>query len=380
MKYNFLIITSSYPAISGESFEGACIEVFAQALARQGHHVIILTQCVRKNYYKDSDDLVVRRFQWGKHVKPLSTFRIKSDFGKIFLYFSNGLNAASKIVRENKVDFTLCAWALPSGLFGLFLKKRYGIPYVIWALGSDIWSYSTFSISRGILRSIFNNALHIYADGLSLAEEISQITSKKATFLPTSRILPEVISSNLTLDPGRIHFLFVGRYHINKGPDNLISAIHLLPSILQEKSYFHFFGVGDMKECLESMIAKYRLNDCISLNGPINIYDLSKYLKAVDYIVIPSRIESIPVILSDALQKKCPIIATNVGDMGRLLTQHGIGYISQDAEPNSLSETLSKAILNKNVAKDRMQDLYNLFDPDINARKFLQALTRVRAA
>jgi glycosyltransferase involved in cell wall biosynthesis len=80
------------------------------------------------------------------------------------------------------------------------------------------------------------------------------------------------------------------------------------------------------------------------------------------------------------LQKKCPIIATNVGDMGRLLTQHGIGYISQDAEPNSLSETLSKAILNKNVAKDRMQDLYNLFDPDINARKFLQALTRVRAA
>jgi glycosyltransferase involved in cell wall biosynthesis len=72
-----------------------------------------------------------------------------------------------------------------------------------------------------------------------------------------------------------------------------------------------------MKECLESMIAKYRLNDCFSLNGPINIYDLSKYLKAVDYIVIPSRIDSIPVILSDALQKKCPIIATKVGDMGR---------------------------------------------------------------
>jgi hypothetical protein len=85
------------------------------------------------------------------------------------------------------------------------------------------------------------------------------------------------------------------------------------------------------------------------------------------------------VILSDALQKKCPIIATNVGDMGRLLTQYGIGYLSQKAEPNSLSAVLSHAILNKQVAKDRMQELYHMFDPLMNAKNFLHNLDRYRA-
>lgn len=310
-------------------------------------------------------------------MKPLSTLRIKRDFGKICLYFFKGLRDASQIIKENRIDFTICAWALPSGLFGLYLKKRYGIPYIIWSLGSDIWSHSASPISRRILHSIFNNSLNIYADGLSLAEEINKITKKKVSFLPTSRILPKIVSSNLTLNPNRIHFLFVGRYHINKGPDILVEAIHLLPLILQEKSYFHFFGIGDMEVHLKSIIENNNLSHCIKLNGPINNYKLSQYLELADFIVIPSRIESIPVILSDALQKQCPIIATNVGDMGSLLTQYRIGYISQKADPKSLSEILSEAILNRNVVKERMQELYKIFDPAINARNFLQDLERL---
>jgi hypothetical protein len=65
--------------------------------------------------------------------------------------------------------------------------------------------------------------------------------------------------------------------------------------------------------------------------------------------------------------------------MGRLLTQYGIGYLSQKAEPNSLSAVLSHAILNKQVAKDRMQELYHMFDPLMNAKNFLHNLDRYRA-
>ncbi len=366
MKYNFLIITSSYPTISGESFEGACVEVFAQALSQLGHNVTIFTQCVRKNYYKDSEHLSLRRFQWSRHVKPLSTLKLSHDFGKIYLYFSKGLHEVNNIIKEQKFDLAICAWAIPSGLFGLYLKKRYGIPYAIWALGSDIWNHSTFSISRYILRHVLNHALNIYADGYGLAEEIHQITQKDVSFLPTSRKLPQIVPSNLTLNPDQKHFIFVGRYHVNKGPDILIEAIHLLPPGLQAKSYFHFFGLGEMRAYLEAMINKYELNHCIALNGPINIYNLSRYLEQVDYIVIPSRIESIPVILSDALQKQCSIIATNVGDMGTLLTKHNMGYISQHAAPDSVSKTLTEAILNQDIVQESMKELYNIFDPDMN--------------
>lgn len=143
MKYNFLIITSSYPAISKESFEGGCVESFAEALSHLGHNVIVLTQCVGKNYYKDSEYFKINRFKWYNDAKPLSTLRISRDVGKIYSYFAQGISEARKIARKNKIDFTICAWALPAGVLGLYLQKRYAIPYVIWALGSDIWQHAS---------------------------------------------------------------------------------------------------------------------------------------------------------------------------------------------------------------------------------------------
>jgi hypothetical protein len=120
MSYNFLIITSSYPAITGESFEGACVEDFAEALARLGHQATVLTQCMKADYYQDSPHLKIHRFQWSRQVKPLSTLSIKHDFGKICLYFTKGLSAATQIAKHQHIDLVICAWALPAGVFGLY--------------------------------------------------------------------------------------------------------------------------------------------------------------------------------------------------------------------------------------------------------------------
>ncbi len=373
MKYNILIITSSYPAISGESFEGACVETLAQELALCGNNVAVLTHCVRKAYYKDSIYLSVQRFQWSKVVKPLSTLRIVGDSGKICLYFFNGFAEVQKVVKQNRIDFVICAWAIPSGIFGLYLKKRFDIPYVIWALGSDIWNYSNGFVAKRILKLILNNALSLYADGISLLGDIIRLTRKRVDFLSSSRVLPQVKSKKLALNPRRTHFLYVGRYHTNKGPDILIESIQMLDSNIKRNSYFHFFGLGDMKQDLESLIEKYDLSHCVGLNGPINNYMLSEYLELVSFIVIPSRIESIPVILSDALQKRCSIIATNVGDLGALMAENHIGYVAQQADPSSLAKVLSEAMLENKDFTDGMDELYQSFDPRLNAKRIIEA-------
>ncbi len=371
---NILIISSSYPSISEESFEGACVEVFARELARLGNHVTILTQCTNKSYYKDSPYLSVRRFQWSDSAKPLSTLSLTSDFGNICRYFYNGLRQAEKIIKENHIHLTICAWAVPSGLFGLYLKQRFNIPYTIWALGSDIWSYSKNLLSSSTLKYILSHASAIYADGISLVHQIEVLTKKEAKFLSSSRILPQIKSSSIFFKPNRVNFIYVGRYHTNKGPDILIEAIRLISSRLQHQSYFHFFGVGDMREYLETIIKNHNLNHIVTLNGPINIYTLSQYLEMADFIVIPSRIESIPVILSDALQKKCPIVATNVGDVGTLMTKYQVGYLAQKADPDHLAEVLSHAIIEKESFIDGMEALYQTFDPQLNAKRFMENL------
>ena len=52
---------------------------------------------------------------------------------------------------------------------------------------------------------------------------------------------------------------------------------------------------------------------------------MAAFLEHCDALIIPSRIESIPVVLSDAAQAGCPIVATEVGDMGRLLERYPAG-------------------------------------------------------
>jgi glycosyltransferase involved in cell wall biosynthesis len=96
---------------------------------------------------------------------------------------------------------------------------------------------------------------------------------------------------------------------------------------------------------------------------------LAAYLEVADYIVIPSRIESIPVILSDALQKGCPMIATNVGDMGKMLIEHQAGYVVAPENPPALAHTLERACTKHESHKSGMAALYRLFDVHANATK-----------
>lgn len=366
---HILILTSSYPAIYQEAFEGSFVEACAEALSQSGHRVYVVTQCTGASTYVDAPGVVVRRFPWRGRNKPLSTLSLAKDAGKVCSYFLRGRQELRRLVECVPVDVTICAWALPTGLFGWYLKQRYGIPYVTWSLGSDIWTYAHKPLARWLLQLIFRQSLKNYADGYDLIEQIQALSPAGASFLSTTRMLPTADHTQVRLREGKRNVLFVGRYHPNKGPDVLLEAIRLLGSQTRQSAFFHFFGLGHMQAELQVKVAAYGLADCVAINGPITAPVLAAYLEVVDYLVIPSRIESIPVILSDALQKGCPIIATNVGDLGKLLTAYQAGYVAASADPRELAKTLERAFTEHVSHKAGMAALYRLFDVHANAAR-----------
>ena len=98
-----------------------------------------------------------------------------------------------------------------------------------------------------------------------------------------------------------------------------------------------------MEKKIKEMVNDFGLNDCIFINDYLKADEVFSYMSKSDFIIIPSRIESIPVVLSDCLQSKKPIILTNVGDMGRLASQYNIGYV-QETNAKSISDGLRQAI------------------------------------
>jgi glycosyltransferase involved in cell wall biosynthesis len=57
-------------------------------------------------------------------------------------------------------------------------------------------------------------------------------------------------------------------------------------------------------------------------------------------VLIPSRQESIPVILSDALQLGRPVIVSDVGDMGTLVRRHHAGIVVPPGDSHALAEAM----------------------------------------
>ena len=80
------------------------------------------------------------------------------------------------------------------------------------------------------------------------------------------------------------------------------------------------------------------------MSGPIKAQCLADMLHRVAFLVIPSRIESIPLILSDALQADTPVVASPVGDLPRVLESTECGVLSGAVSPDSLAVALQEAL------------------------------------
>ena len=125
------------------------------------------------------------------------------------------------------------------------------------------------------------------------------------------------------------------------------------------------FGLGPMEAKLQSMISEMKLQDCISLHGPIEAQEFSDYLQSVSFLIIPSRIESIPVVFSDALQIGTPIISMPVGDLGRLIKQHRCGLVATETSPEALAASIEESLsTSKDSFKDGISTAYEQFRTD----------------
>jgi len=293
----------------------------------------------------------------------------------IFLfYFLNGIKNTFTINKRFSIDRTLCMWAVPSGIFGLAGKFTQNIPYDVWILGSDIWKIRRIPVlGKLILKMVLKNADRVFADGIHLCKEANELTGVTCEFLASSRKLPSPQNKALPLvSTGLKHFIFVGRYHINKGPDLFIKAVSRLPQETREAIHVHMFGLGPMETELKDMISEHRLHKYISLNGPIQSQEFSNYLDSVSFLVIPSRVESIPVVFSDALQIGTPVISTPVGDLTDLITKFNCGIIAADVSAEALASAIEKAIaMGKDHFKEGIENACKYFEIGNSVERWL---------
>lgn len=341
---HILLITTSYPGENeGAAAAGTFVRDFAQALSTLTKVTVIapgeITRAIREQHVE------VRRFAVPRQPLSLLSPANPTHWLAITATLRAGDQAVRQACAEVPVTHIFALWALPSGYWAMQASRRFAIPYSIWALGSDIWTLGEIPIVRGILRRVLRNAENRFADGLALKAAVERIGGKPCIFLPSCRVLVEDRAKTLR-DRPPYRLAFLGRWHPNKGIDLLVQALELLgDEDWQRIEAIRIHGGGPLETQVYGQTASLiQAGRPLTVGGYLDREGARDLLNWTDYVVIPSRIESIPVIFSDAMQMQCPVIAMPVGDLPQLIMEHRCGVLAATVNTADLGQALRQAL------------------------------------
>jgi glycosyltransferase involved in cell wall biosynthesis len=232
------------------------------------------------------------------------------------------------------------------------------------ALEKKFYKYFTkiVTVSEPIKQVLVNN--NISADRVSVVPNGVDILD--STSLSSTEIRTELNINNSTM------LIFnSGRLAKQKAQWVLIEAAKLLEA---EQFDFRFIivGEGDKKGELEKLIAKYHLNERVSLLGFRS--DIPNLLLASDCFALPSIDEGMPMSLLEAVAIKTPVICTLVGDISKLIDDNESGLVIPLNDPKKLAEGIIHLFENKEKGKEMAENaklkLINKYSSEAMAKNY----------
>ncbi|MEP6485532.1 MAG: glycosyltransferase [Rudaea sp.] len=345
VRESLLLITTSYPEKEdGSEAAGSFVADLVKELAEIVDVTVIAPG---RRTTVDVNDRRIAVYRFRAPPKALGNLRLwhPLDLLRIIVTLSSGKSAVMRAATERKITHTFALWALPSGYWARLLWLAKGIPYSVWMLGSDIWSLGRIPVVRSLLAVVMRDAQCRFADGLQLADDAQKIARRHVKFLPTTRnVHPPRLEIKRISPP--YSFVFIGRWHRNKGIDLLLDAIALLDAddwmLVKE---FRIFGGGPLESVVrqkgEILLKNGRP---VVVGGYIDKQDAEMRISNADYVLIPSRIESIPVVFSDAIKLNRPVIATPVGDFCRLFQSASFGILAAGVSSVDICRAIQMAL------------------------------------
>lgn len=341
-----LIISTSYPETGdGSEAAGSFVADVAEELARILPVRVLAPGRVAGSVAEGA--LTVRRF--GSTGLPLSLLSIRNPghWPEIARTLFSMRTQALAANDDGRIAHTLALWTLPSGWAAAALHRRDSVPYSVWALGSDIWSLGRMPVARHVLRRVIRGAHRRYADGIQLAADAESLGGFPFTFLPSTRRLPHGPTRELPRHPP-YRLLFLGRWHPNKGIDLLLDAL----SDIGDETWRHISelriaGGGPLQDLVHAAVAVLKAQGRpVRLDGFLDRESAAAAISDADWVLIPSRIESVPVVFSDAMKLGRPVVTTPVGDLTSLVARGpACGILATEASAGGIRAAIERALL-----------------------------------
>lgn len=368
-----IVATSSYPVNASEAVNaGVFVRDIVKQLVEQGHDVRVFTPAKGEPIVESPAP--VTTFEWGGREKVLTRLRPSNPREIVGLarLMLSGRRALKRLARDTETDAVIAMWAVPAGFWASGAKK----PYAVWVLGSDIWKIGKYPLGRHLVRRVLRRAKHVFGNSYYLLDGVRELSGRSAEFLAAGRRLP-VDQPPVDLPSERRHLLFIGRWDEVKGIDVLLDAMAIVAREVPVVT-LHVFGGGPLEAEIRSRAATPDLVNNVVVHGFADSRTVVAYAKAVEFLVISSRAESVPVLYPDVLQCGCPVVSTDVGDLGRLIKEQGTGIVCPPENAGALAAAILDGLRGNRDLRDRfggaLVKAAEMFDPGLAAARCIAAL------
>ncbi len=241
------------------------------------------------------------------------------------------------------IDVIDAHYFYPDGVVATWLSKKFNIPVMVTARGSDINIIPNNKIAKKRIIKALEDVQASAAVSQALADKMITLAPKAkppvvlrngvdlTLFSPTAvkPELPFLSGNNDKL------ILSVGNLVELKGHHLVIEALSQLTN-----SKLIIIGEGEQKKYLEEQVLTLGLEGRVLFTGNLLQSELPGYYAIADVLVLASSREGMPNVLLESLACGTPVIATDVGGCAEVISDNDIGELVTERKVSNIVEAL----------------------------------------
>jgi glycosyltransferase involved in cell wall biosynthesis len=281
-----------------------------------------------------------------------------------------------KITGETRFDLIHCHWLIPQGFFCALIKIFRGTPYLLTALGADVYSFKGIPVVPSLVKFALKHSILCIAISRGTQNQVFKFNKNTATkIIPLGVDLkqfhPNKYNKKIkeSIGNGNLFLLGVGRLAEKKGFRYLIEA---MPLILQEipSAKLTIVGFGPQKSLLEKYIQELNLSSSVFLTGGKTGKELQEWFATADIFIGPSIVtpdgdtEGQGVVFLEAMASGTPVIASDVGGIKDVVRDRFSGLLVPEKNPQAIAKQVVKLTRDRTLREQLIQNAIELVRSD----------------
>jgi glycosyltransferase involved in cell wall biosynthesis len=279
------------------------------------------------------------------HPRFIAIPRIGMTISPYLLFAAASRALTELLTAGHQFDLIDAHYFYPDGVAAIWLGKRFNLPVVVTARGSDVTQFPAYALPRALIRRAAGQADAVITVSAGLRAALGKlgVPADRITVLRNGVDLslfrpPDAAARAATRQALGLTgptLLSVGGLISRKGHDLTIAALARLP-----EWRLLIAGEGPERAALAAQAARLGVADRLTLLGPVPHAELPALYGAADLSVLSSEREGWANVLLESMACGTPVIASPIPGNDEVVQNLAAGVIAHARTPAAIAEAV----------------------------------------